>query len=185
MATRFEPPSRYDHVAAVVNDNIYVWGGWTPDFPRDKPCGSVEKADYLSKIEVLDLNTGVWGSLKTSGSPPLGVVGAAWTVQGNKIIHFGGYCGMCYHNGIYQFNISTFEWECLMPDDSPSSPMRKAHCGIVSYNEREMNFCIVGGYGAGSQTSTAQYVEGLIDRISTTNEVHVFKSSSSGTYIVD
>ena len=49
----YEPPPRYAHVAAAVENKLYVWGGIRRDLPtvHDGP----EKTAITSVVEVLDL----------------------------------------------------------------------------------------------------------------------------------
>ena len=49
----YEPPPRYAHVAAAVEDKLYVWGGTKRDWPfvHDGPA----KTAITSVVDVLDL----------------------------------------------------------------------------------------------------------------------------------
>ena len=49
----YEPAARYGHVAAAVEDKLYVWGGWRRDSPvvHDGPA----KTALISVVDVLDL----------------------------------------------------------------------------------------------------------------------------------
>ena len=53
MAEGVEPPPRYGHVAAAVENKLYAWGGCRIDLPKlhDGPA----KTAITSVVDVLDL----------------------------------------------------------------------------------------------------------------------------------
>ena len=121
----------------------------------------------------------MWQEKHTTGSAPLGVVGCAYTVVGERLIVYGGYCGhsYCYHNSLHELNTTSLEWTVLAPDEAERAPMKKSGCGMAVY--RSEGVCVVGGYGllATGTHPTAQYKNDLSDDIGYTNELHIFKSS--------
>ena len=51
MAGEYEPAVRYGHVAAAVEDKLFVWGGWNEyTVSHDSPG----KTDIL-KVDILDV----------------------------------------------------------------------------------------------------------------------------------
>ena len=78
MTTGDVPPGLSDAAAAVLDDAMYVVGGWTAgrEFSRD--------------IWSLNLNSFVWTRLSPEGVPPLRCFGAAAWSHEDKIWMFGG-----------------------------------------------------------------------------------------------
>ena len=181
------PYPRYRHIAASVGHNLYAWGGWTKDIPIDPTTKeavhiSTEKKKHFSSVDILNVKTGEWREERTRGDPHPGVVGAACTVIGRKIIVFGGYCGhgTCFYNCITQLDTDTLEWSQISPNDAPQSAHRKAHCGMVQFRAcGEDNLCFVGGSGLFDDRmkyESHQFVE-RPRSASRTNEIHCFNLS--------
>ena len=53
MAQDDEPAARWGHLAAAVEHNLYLWGGWRRDIPavHDGPT----KTSHTSVVDILDL----------------------------------------------------------------------------------------------------------------------------------
>ena len=51
--TAVSPAGRYSHVAATVENKLYVWGGWKKDTPEVHD--GQEKIKLTSTVEILDL----------------------------------------------------------------------------------------------------------------------------------
>ena len=53
MAGKYEPAARFGHVAAAVEDKVYVWGGRRGDagVSHDGP----DKTDIILKVDILDV----------------------------------------------------------------------------------------------------------------------------------
>ena len=62
-----------EHSTAVVDNQLYLWGGDQHGMPRVHD--SAEKRQFFSSVEVFDVNTGCWEQRTTRGTPPLGVMG--------------------------------------------------------------------------------------------------------------
>ena len=97
---------------------------------------SEEKRKFLSNIDVLHLETGIWHNKPTTGDPHPGVWGYACTAIENKrkLFFFGGYCGHrgCYHNNISQLDPDTLIWSNIAGGDHQrDGPMKKSWCGIM------------------------------------------------------
>lgn len=92
-----EPLGRFGHSTVLVNEKLYLWGGWQKGFPEVH--SSPEKLQLLSKVDIFDLYKGEWYRGDIQGDPPLGVRGYSCTSVGDNIYYFGGYCGhnWCRH----------------------------------------------------------------------------------------
>ena len=181
-----EPAGHDDHCTAVVNNQLYLWGGDQNGMPRAHD--SAEKRQFFSSVEVFDVNTGCWEQRTTSGTPPLGVTGYSCVAVRNELHYFGGYCGhttYCYHNGVHTLSTSTLQWRMLAPSTTENgAPMKKGWCGMLHFTDGEEDLLyVVGGYGHafplspqhGALYRRTEYVDVCI----CTNEQHIFSLSTS------
>ena len=176
--------SRHDHSTAVVDNQLYLWGGYQDGMPEVHD--SSEKRQFFSSVEMFDVNTGCWEQRITRGTPPLGVMGHSCVAVKNELHYFGGRCGHgydCYHNSVHTLSTSTLQWRMLAPSTTESgAPIQKHHCGIVHFTVGEEDLLyVVGGEGHpapslpqhGTQYQPAGY-GGVC-----TNEQHIFSLSTS------
>ena len=176
-----EPAGRFHHSTAVVDNQLYLWGGYQDGMPEVQD--SAEKRQFYSSVEVFDVNTGCWEQRTTRGTPPLGVWGYSCVTVRNELHYFGGVCGHsgCDHNSVHALSTSTLQWRMLAPSTTEGgAPMQKHHCGMVHFTDGEEDLLyVVGGYGhaAPSPQHGAQYHpagSGVC-----TNEQHIFSLSTS------
>ena len=178
-----EPAGRDQHRTAVVNNQLYLWGGDQREMP--KVHDSAKKRQFFSSVEVFDVNTGCWEQHTTSGTPPLrGVLGFACVAVRNDLHYFGGYCGHgdCYHNSVHTLSTSTLQWRMLAPSTTEGgAPMKKTLCGMVHFTDGEEDLLyVVGGVGhaiPSSRQHGAQYHQSLYGVF--TDEQHIFSLSTS------
>ena len=179
-----EPAGRRDHSTAVVDNQLYLWGGDQRGMPQVHD--SAEKRQFFSSVEVFDVNTGCWEQRSTTrGTPPLGVASYSCVAVRNELHYFGGWCGHsggCYHNSVHTLSTSTLQWRMLAPSTTEGgAPMQKARCGMVhfTYGEEDLLY-VVGGYAHAAPSSPQhgaqyqQYHSGI-----RTNEQHIFSLSTS------
>ena len=163
---------------------MYLWAGSIPKPPMPKVHDSHEKLQYLSTVEVFDLETGYWDQLTTNGTPPLGVESYSCVAVESELCYFGGGCGHpgCYHNSVHTLSTSTLQWRMLAPTTSEDgAPMKKHGSGIVHFTDEKKDFLLVVGgaapiAGPYSRQPGAEYQEGTYVH---TNEQHVFCLSTS------
>ena len=184
-----EPAGRRDHSTAVVDHQLYLWGGDQQGMPEVHD--SAEKRQFFSSVEVFDVNTGCWEQHTTSGTPPLGVVGFACVAVGNDLHYFGGYCGHhgCYRNSVHTLSTSYLQWRMLAPSRTKgrARPMQKDRCGMVHFTDGEEDLLyVVGGRGhavPSSQQHGAQYYQSVFGDV-LTNEQQIFSLSTSESYLL-
>ena len=170
----YEPEGRSRHTSNIVGNHLYVWSGDQDDFPishNDEP-----KRKVTSCVEIMDLDTGKWKQVATTGNPPLGVTRYSSAVIENSILYFGGYCshGDCYHNSVTCLNIDSFEWKELFPTNPHTGPMMKSRCGMIPVKIDGKHYLfIVGGYSPSVNTSRKQN-----GQYGCTNEHHYFDIST-------
>ena len=179
-----EPAGRDHHRPAVVDNQLYLWGGDQDGMPRVHD--SAEKRQFFSSVEVFDVNTGCWEQRTTRGTPPLGVKGYSCVAVRNELHYFGGWCGHwdCYHNSVHTLSTSTLQWRMLAPSTTEGgAPMQKQTCGMVHFTDGEEDLLyVVGGWSHGpaapsSPQHGAQYLPAYGNM--RTNEQHIFSLSTS------
>ena len=178
-----EPAGRCDHSTAVVDNQLYLWGGDQDGMPNVHD--SAKKRQFLSSVEVFDVSTGCWEQRTTRGTPPLGVMGYCCVAVMNELHYFGGECGhsgSCYHNSVHTLSTSTLQWRMLAPSTTEGgAPMQKDRCGMVHFTDGEEDLLyVVGGWGHAVPSSPqhgAQYLP--VYSSVRTNEQHIFSLSTS------
>ena len=175
-----KPKGRSDHSSVVIGNKLYNWGGDQDGLP--KVHSSEKKRKFLSNIDVLHLDTGMWRNEPITGYPHPGVNGYACIAVENKrkLFFFGGYCGHddCYHNNISQLDPDTLIWSNVVGGDHQrDGPMKKFCCGIMSFSsEGEDHLFITGGLGPppNNPQPNAEYSKDTIDNKVITNEQHIY-----------
>ena len=179
----YKPKGRYDHSSVVIGNKLYNWGGNQDGLPEVH--SSKKKRNFLSNIDVLHLETGIWHNKPTTGDPHSGVIRYACTAIENKrkLFFFGGYCGHddCYHNNISQLDPDTLIWSNVAGGDHQrDGPMKKSLCGIMSFtSEGENHLFITGGYGPppNNPQPNAEYHKDFGNNVRT-NEQHIYNIST-------
>ena len=77
-ASLMEPSPRYEHESAVVDGELYMWGGGETD-------------DH--KVSVFSPLLERWDTKSTTGPSPTRLYGGACTSAGQYLYHCGGYAG--------------------------------------------------------------------------------------------
>ena len=179
-----EPAGCYNHSTAVIDNQLYLWGGYQDGMPEVHD--SAEKRQFFSSVEVFDVNTGCWEQRTTRGTPPLGVVGYSCVAVRNELHYFGGRCGHigCYHNSVHTLSTSTrLQWRMLAPSTTEGgAPMQKQWCGMVQFSDGEEDLLyVVGGWGQAPPPSPQQHGAQYLQHGGgvRTNEQHIFSLSTS------
>ena len=176
----YQPPLRGVHSTVVINDKVYMWGGWQIGLP--KVHNSAEKRKITSHIDVFDITDGIWETKPTAGTPPLGVYDYACTSIRNGIYFFGGDCGHkgCYHNSLNGLNVDSLQWTQISPTtDKEGLPMKKAVSGMIIFTcDNEDIALIVGGRGLPTKTPQPNAIYIAQDNGDVvTNEHHIYNFS--------
>ena len=188
-----EPTGRMRHRTAVVDNQLYLWGGTQQGMPEVHD--SAEKRQFFSSVEVFDVNTGCWEQRTTSGTPPLGVTGYSCVAVRNDLHYFGGWCGHgdcfhdsghkdCYYNSVHALSTSTLQWRMLAPSTTEDgAPMKEksCNCGMVHFTDGEEDLLyVVGGMVHAAQSSPLHGEEcQLLYFCVCTHEQHIFSLSTS------
>ncbi|XP_019854864.1 PREDICTED: uncharacterized protein LOC105313566 [Amphimedon queenslandica] len=177
------PTPRYYHNTHIVNDKLYLWGGDQPGLPQLH--NSPEKLKLSSVVDVIQLPTGEWETVATTGNPPLGIRGYASTVMNQQILFFGGSCNHddCRHNSLFSLSLVDFKWTKLSPTSMLQGPMLKAYCGMAGLRiNGEDYLLVVGGVGPMANNrpyqTEAEYSDKGLQGFVRTNEHHYYKLST-------
>ena len=122
------------------------------------------------RIEIFDIETGLWSQQNTSGNPPLGVFGYSSATIRNNIYYFGGRCshGDCRHNSLSLLNVENLMFrELYTTIEQESAPVKKSSSCMISIqtDKNEKSLLVVGGhYGESPRYKQpgAQYTLSLI-----------------------
>lgn len=183
MGSKEEPTGRYAHSTAVVGDKVYLWAGCQRGMPAVHD--SAKKRQFLSKLDVFNVNTSCWEQSTISGQYPLGLQWYCCVSVREDLYYFGGECGHvnCYHNSIYSLNtVGEMRWTELIPTTSDGeAPMKKIGCGIVHFSdEGEDLLFVVGGYGPNpTSRQDGSHYQPAGSRYTRTNEQHMFSLAKS------
>ena len=162
MATD-EPSPRWGHYSACIGGQLYVFGGRTKDFLK-------EKKELGTRIHCFSQCEETWHTRATTGSPPPGLYLGACSSSSNSLFVYGGWDGPRYPDSLHQLNIDSLVWSQL-----PSGPTRKHACGMIFYDDQLILF---GGHGTPSGPSQpgAEFVKysKCTDGRGWTNELHSF-----------
>ena len=169
MAAGFsEPTPRWRPFWAPVGGQVFLSGGRTRDFHKDK-------SSLLSTVHILDFYSETWRERTVEGAPPPGIYDGACALSGQCLYCFGGRDGSYVRGSLHQLDTSsaTLKWTQLTTPDSSSGPMKKAGCGMVAYSSYLVLF---GGYGVpcGPTQLGAEFVKGDHYASGWSNELHVF-----------
>ena len=186
----YQPIRRRGHKTVIINDKLYMWGGYRRTYHLSTHR-DLEKLQYLSKIDVLDVKRGLWMGEKTTGEPPLGLAGYGCAFINEYIYFFGGDCrhkpipSQCsgYHNNLSQLDTTSKHWIHLSPSKEKSKVMKRAYGGMISakLGNDDLLF-IVCGEGPlptyrHDATTYSTAASSISDRHCRTNECNVYNVS--------
>ena len=166
MASAFSEPSpRRSHFSVAVEGQIYVYGGLTEDFRR-------EKSSLASTVHLFIPCLESWQERRLKGPPPPGVYNGACASVGHHAFFYGGLDGTNRHGSLHQLNTSTLIWSVK---STTGPPMRKTGCRMISYDDKLL---LYGGYGipSGPTQPGAEFIKDprFTDGSGWTNELHTF-----------
>ena len=156
-----EPPPRRGHFSTVVENKVYVWGGF----------GKVERVG-VSIVHHYDPNTETWNDKRCKGHPPPGCSLGACTSIGHHLYTYGGRDVRGNDHGtLHGLDTRSLMWSQLSSD----GPMKKYRCRMITYGCKILLF---GGHGvpSGPIQPGAEFVKDTSqsDGSGWTNEVHIF-----------
>ena len=153
-----EPSPRWGHCSAVVDGELYIYGGVTEEVYRKE------------EIHVFNQHRETWQTRTATGESPLGLIYSACASLGRYIYHYGGFDEFGYLNTLHQLDTDSLQWSQL-----PSGPRKKDGRSMISYQDKLVLF---GGYG--SPTPSSQLGDEFIEDDGFdggwTNELHLFNT---------
>ena len=110
------PPSpRGGHCSHLVLQTLYIFGG----------CAAGTRSKCLNDMHALDLSSGAWSRVATSGSAPHPASNVACASNGPVLAVFGGYAGT-YTSKVHLFDATTRVWTLAMPAGVAPKPRQGA-----------------------------------------------------------
>ena len=132
-----EPSPRWGHLSAPVEGKVYLYGGRTRDFLK-------EKTELVSTMYTFDGYLKQWEEVRAEGPPPPGLYRAACASAGHHLYVYGGYDGNQHSDCLHRLDTKTSTWTQLAAGSDLGGPMCKSNSGMVSHGEELVLF---GGYG--------------------------------------
>ena len=123
------PRARSLHAGVVVNDTIYVHGGYD---------GSVRCNDFHR----FSFSNSEWSLITPDGPSPSARDRHVAVAVGGSIFIFGGYDGTSRTNDLWEFDISSSRWKEVPPAGAVPTP-RHSHSAVELSNSKLLIF---GGY---------------------------------------
>ncbi|RXM32301.1 Kelch domain-containing protein 10, partial [Acipenser ruthenus] len=109
------PPARSGHRCVADNANLYVFGGYNPDFDES---GGSENEDYplFRELWKYHFATGTWQQMRTEGYMPRELASMSAVLHGNNLLVFGGTgipFGESNGNDVHVCNVKYKRWSLL------------------------------------------------------------------------
>ena len=126
-----EPSPRNEHVSALVDGKVYVWGGDTrPGHPATINC-------FQPLWES-------WSQSDCIGPTPPGLHCAACASAGHHFYVYGGTDKQYRHYScLHQLDLRTNTWRMISSDHD--GPRRKRACGLTVYDSSSNYLLLIGG----------------------------------------
>ncbi|KAM9078363.1 kelch domain-containing protein 10 isoform X2 [Balaenoptera ricei] len=109
------PPARSGHRCVADNTNLYVFGGYNPDYDES---GGPDNEDYplFRELWRYHFATGVWHQMGTDGYMPRELASMSLVLHGNNLLVFGGTgipFGESNGNDVHVCNVKYKRWALL------------------------------------------------------------------------
>ena len=125
----YEPDPRYGPCSAVINGELFMWGG---------------KTVATTSLQVYHPCLESWRQLHTQGPPPPGLYGGASAHSENYLYIYGGDKDGHSNSGcLHKLDTKTSLWTQLAAH-SADAPMKKKESGMIIYDN---SVIVVGGFG--------------------------------------
>jgi len=130
------PEPRCDHSTAVVNNDIFIFGG------------AIDANTYLNDLYKFNTETMTWYSIKDRGSVPDSSAGHSLLAHHDKDIYVVGGCQSLPNStpveSIFKFSLTNEKWKRpLVAGDGPLSSALNGHCSILLHSK----IYVIGGVG--------------------------------------
>jgi len=126
------PNERCSHIAAVYNNEWYIFGGYGGNLL------------YYNDMFKYNFATSTWENItsKCNQVPPPRSRSSA-VVYGSKMYMLGGWNRIGFYNDFWEFNFKTFEWNEI---HCPSIPSLSQHSMDIFHNGNNDWLIVYGGY---------------------------------------
>ncbi|XP_072038138.1 kelch domain-containing protein 10-like [Amphiura filiformis] len=117
------PYPRSGHCCVTDDRNLYVFGGYHPEYqrPLEHPNPEIEGNmiifnEVFQELWCFNFDTRTWCEVETTGEPPRQTASMSMTLAGNVLLFFGGTCfpwGSISNNKIYMLDLREKRWSVL------------------------------------------------------------------------
>jgi len=135
-----KPCQRSLHVAAVLNDCIYIFGGYD---------GSNRVNDFYE----FNIEKKTWSLYPAGGQPPTPRDRHVGVVHGNSFYVFAGFDGTQRVNDFFEFSFDSNQWSPVVPSSGFAPTPRHSHAAVV--HGRTM--FVFGGYDGSYRSDFHEY----------------------------
>jgi len=145
----YEPSPRFCHSSVQIEENAYLWGGFSKDSSRSEV------------INIFDSYTEKWKEQSTTGVPPPGQYSGCFTAVGSNLYYFGGDDGIKLFSSVHELQLSNLEWNEIVQSNTAEGPLPKCGCGMVAYQQQ---LAVIGGNGSaptGPLQAGAEFIENI------------------------
>ena len=146
------PSSRFGHVAAVIDDEMLLWGGVAI---RESTWEKYACSPRV--IECFNLLTSQWNQRRATSSssfdlPHPCLDARIGVVQDRDIYQFGGAYtssegNLSYSNDVHKLDGVTLKWQRIHPKDQSTPSGRSQHGLCVLGKKGDEHLVMMGGYG--------------------------------------
>ena len=122
----YEPQARFDFCGTLVEGKLIIYGGRSFEHDTGPP----------RYVDLLDISSGRWKHVLTSGIPPNAIYGVAHASIGTFVYAFGGGDEeRSYYDTLHRFDIYNKVWTILEPTNSSSTPTPKIGASMIVYKK--------------------------------------------------
>ena len=184
-----KPDGRFWHSSQSFGEKVYIWGGRTPQYGRDKETGQ-QTVVMIDEFNSMDRS---WHTRETCEIPHSGLSEVACASFENFLYFYGGNNGEELNSILSQLDLKTMKWLQLPSKNMDKRPMRKDACGMVHFktNGGKRQLLIMCGYaesedgkvntwngGSSDENARFRIDENAQSAAGWTNEIHLFNIES-------
>ena len=183
-----KPDGRFWHSSQSYGEKVYIWGGRTPQYGRDKETGQ----QTVVMIEEFSSMNRSWNTQDSDGIPHPGLSEVACASFENFLYFYGGNDGEELNGILSQLDLKTMTWLRLSSEKADNCPMRKDACGMAHFKTDggKQKLLIMCGYanltseadmqngGSSDGNSSFRRDERAQTAAGWTNEIHLFNIES-------
>ncbi|KAH3819904.1 kelch domain-containing protein 10-like [Dreissena polymorpha] len=118
---------RSGHRIVLDRHCLYSWGGYNADL-WERENDEHTRFPLLRELLEFNFTIGKWRKLTTTGQCPEGLASHTVIKINRHLLHLGGSgvpFGQSNSNALFDLNLDTLEWKCILPEDQDNAPRPK------------------------------------------------------------